>query len=92
MAAITDAVCSHRHACGCMLPDDTEEEILFFGGKDYLPLFCSLTRSVRATKTAFYNSAQRPQMNGCTLVRFDTMTRSNWHYECAKAVLDGTAR
>ena len=37
-----------------MLPDDTEEEILFFGGKDYLPLFCSLTRSAGAVKTAFY--------------------------------------
>jgi hypothetical protein len=75
-----------------MLPDDTEEEILFFGGKDYLQLFCSLTRSARAAKTVFYNSAQRPPVNGCTLVRFDTTTRTNWHYECAKAVLDGTAR
>jgi hypothetical protein len=75
-----------------MLPDDTEEEILFFGGKDYLPLFCSLTRSGGATKTAFYNSAQRPQVNGCTLVRFGTTTRTNWHYECANALLDGDAR
>ncbi len=72
-----------------VLPDDTEEEILFFGGKDYLPLFCSLTRSVKATKAAFYNSAQRPQMDGCKLVRFDTTTRTNWHYECAKAFLNG---
>jgi hypothetical protein len=70
-----------------MLPDDTEEEVLFFGGKDYLPLFCSLTRSVRTTKTAFYNSAQRPQVTDCALVRFDTTTRTNWHYECANAFL-----
>jgi hypothetical protein len=72
-----------------MVPDDTEEEILFFGGKDYLTLFCSLTRSVRAAKTAFYNSAQRPQVTGCALVRFDTTTRTNWHYECAKAFVNG---
>jgi hypothetical protein len=72
-----------------MLPDNTEEDILFFGGKDYLPLFCSLTRSIRAPKTAFYNSAQRPQLTGCSLVRFDTTTRTNWHYECVNAFLDG---
>jgi hypothetical protein len=73
----------------CMLPDDTEKEILFFGGKDYLPLFCSLTRSVRAPKTVFYNAAQQPQVTGCALVRFDTTTRTNWHYECANAFQNG---
>jgi hypothetical protein len=26
-----------------MLPDNSEEDIPFFGGKDYLPLSCSLT-------------------------------------------------
>jgi hypothetical protein len=75
-----------------MLPQDTDEEILFFGGKDYLPLFCSLTSAVRARKTVFYNSAQHPRVTGCALKRFDTTTRSNWQYECANAFLDGTLR
>jgi hypothetical protein len=72
-----------------MLPDETDEEILFFGGKDYLPLFCSLTNAIKTTKTVFYNSAQRPQVSGCTLQRFETTTRTNWQYECANAFLDG---
>jgi hypothetical protein len=71
-----------------MLPDTTAEDILFFGGKDYLPLFCSLTDAVQSKKKAFYNSARLPQADGCTLERFETTTRTNWHYECANAFLD----
>jgi hypothetical protein len=73
----------------CMLPPDADDELLFFGGKDYLPLFCSLTSATRTTKTVFYNSTQRPQVTGCVLKRFATTTRTNWHYECANAFLDG---
>ena len=73
----------------CMLPDDIEDEIVFFGGKDYLQLFCSLTIAVNAKKTVFYNSAQRPHVTGCRLKRFNTKTRTNWHYECANAFIDG---
>jgi hypothetical protein len=72
-----------------MLPADADAEILFFGGKDYLPLFCSLTSGVRIKRTIFYNSAQQPEGTGCTLKRFKTTTRTNWHYECANAFLAG---
>jgi hypothetical protein len=72
------------------LPDNTEDEIIFFGGKDYLPLFCSLTDTIGCTKTVFFNSARVPQHNGCRFRRFETTTRTNWHYECANAFLDGT--
>jgi len=72
-----------------MLPCQTHEPVVFFGGKDYLPLFCALTASIRTTRTAFYNSAKIPQADGCVLQRFDTTTRTNWHYECANAFLDG---
>ena len=44
----------------CMLPKNTDDEIVFFGGKDYLPLFCSLTDTIRGTKIVFYNSAASP--------------------------------
>lgn len=30
----------------CMLPPDTPEQIVFFGGKDYVPLFCKLTQGI----------------------------------------------
>jgi hypothetical protein len=84
-----------RHRAECyndfrMLPNQTDQEIVFFGGKDYLPLFCSLTTAVRTKRTVFYNSAVTPKINGCALERFATAARTNWHYECANAFLDRT--
>ena len=73
----------------CMLPGHVDEPVVFFGGKDYLPLFCELTRSVRSSRIVFYNSAQAPVAPGCSIVRFQTATRTNWHYECVDAVLAG---
>ena len=75
-----------------MLPSDAKNDIVFFGGKDYLPLFCSLTDTIRSRTIAFFNSASIPQFSGCTFRRFQTTTRTNWHYECANAVLDGLIR
>jgi hypothetical protein len=73
----------------CMLPKQPDDEIVFLGGKDYLPLFCALTSSVKAKRTIFYNSSQPPKAGGCTLKLFQTSTRTNWHYECAEALLSG---
>jgi len=75
-----------------MLPAATNEDIHFFGGKDYLPLFCSLTATIRTKKIVFYNSARPPELNGCLPKRFETRTRMNWHYECAIAFLEGNLR
>lgn len=72
-----------------MVPSDTDAPIIFFGGKDYVPLFCDLTQSVRTRRTVFYNSDRAPDAPGCSLVRFKTSTRTNWHYECANAFLAG---
>lgn len=81
---------SERYRDFQMMPEDTREPIVFFGGKDYLPLFALLTSSISGRKTVFYNSAQVPPMPGCVLKRFETRTRTNWHYECANAFVDGT--
>ncbi len=80
---------SDRYMDFQMMPEDTREPIVFFGGKDYLPLFVALTSAVNARKTVFYNSAQVPPVPGCVLKRFETRTRTNWHYECARAFLTG---
>jgi hypothetical protein len=72
-----------------MLPVGTEEEIVFFGGKDYLPLFTRLTAPAGSARTVFYNSATLPYAPNCRLVRFSTTTRTNWHYECADAFARG---
>jgi hypothetical protein len=71
----------------CMLSDDTDEELIFFGGKDYVPLFCTLTSRVKGKRTIFHSAAQAPQAPGCVTVKFETTTRTNWHYECARAFL-----
>ena len=59
------------------------EEIVFFGGKDYRPLFRKTTANHDARKTIFYNSKQLPDSPGCTYVRYNTVQRTNWHYKCA---------
>jgi hypothetical protein len=72
-----------------MLPDQVDQEVVFLGGKDYVPLFCSLTASMQNKKTIFFNSALAPDAPGCTLKKFPTSTRTNWHYECANALIEG---
>lgn len=73
----------------CMLPPGTGEPVLFFGGKDYVPLFCKLTQMFKGARILLYNSSRPPDASGCLAERFLTTTRTNWHYECAKAFLDG---
>jgi hypothetical protein len=66
-----------------MIADD-EDQIVFVGGKDYLPLFCHLTAPLRGAKTVFFNSRRRPDLpHGFTPIPYSTKTRTNWHYECA---------
>lgn len=72
----------------CMLPERVDEAAVFFGGKDYLPLLCSLTTSLRGQKTVYFNSAKTPNVLGWALTKFETNTRTNWHYECAASTLE----
>ncbi|MES9874480.1 MAG: hypothetical protein ABW146_15315 [Candidatus Sedimenticola sp. 6PFRAG7] len=74
----------------CMLPTEADDDLVFFGGKGYLPLFCALTRSYRGHRFVFYNSNIEPDTPGCALVRYPTTTRTNWHYSCAKDFMAGT--
>ena len=73
-----------------MLSGDRIEPVVFLGGKDYVPLFQTVTESIRGTRIIFYNSAEAPDAPGCVRVRFETRTRTNWHYECARALIEGT--
>ena len=79
---------AERYRDLCML-SATDQPVLFFGGKDYVPLFCELTKHVSGPRTVFYNSARPPAAPGCLLHRFDTSTRTNWHYECVRAFVAG---
>jgi len=73
----------------CCLELGDDQPLLFFGGKDYLKLFCCLTHGYRGKRTVFYNSANPPKAPDCALQKFETKRRTNWHYECAQAYLDG---
>lgn len=71
----------------CMLPEHFDDEIVFFGGKDYVPRFSELTERTKSKRTVFYSGRQVAQVPGCTFVKYETATRTNWHYECASAFL-----
>jgi hypothetical protein len=74
----------------CMLPSDAEDDVVFFGSKGYVPLFCSLTNGIKARRTVFYNAAQPPEAFGCILRKFSGAKRdTNWQYDCANDFLDG---
>jgi hypothetical protein len=74
-----------------MLPDEVQEEVVFFGSKEYLPLFCSLTNRIQARRTVFYKAALEPSAPGCILRRFTQGKReTNWQFDCANSFLDGT--
>ncbi len=73
----------------CMLPSVADENLVFFGGREYLGLFSLLTAEYRGTKTVFYNSADQPELVGCKARKFETTARTNWHYQCVNAFLDG---
>ena len=67
-----------------MISPETNKHVLFFGGKDYVPLFCSLTASVRR-RTVFFNADEAPRVP-CRVERYETRTKTNWHYECVNAL------
>lgn len=73
----------------CMLPADTDEPVVFFGGKDYVDFFCSLTEGIKAERYIFHNSWRAPSAPGCQTKKFGTAPQKNWHYECARDFIDG---
>ncbi|HZU51162.1 MAG TPA: hypothetical protein VE968_04725, partial [Sphingomicrobium sp.] len=52
-----------------MLPAGASEPIVFFGGREYVPLFAKLTAAAER-RIVFYNSAIPPQAPGCFVRRF----------------------
>lgn len=80
----------------CHLPASTSEPVVFFGGKDYVPLFCKLTERIKSTRTIFYRVSKRPETAGkpikapgCAMKAFLIEASTNWHYGCVKAFVKG---
>ncbi len=78
-----------RYEDFCMVPPEGDEPVLFFGGKDYLPLFTALTSALRAPRVVYYRSEDKPHIPGCVPVRYSTPRSTNWHYECAETFIAG---
>lgn len=70
------------------LKEVADDDLIFFGGKDYQSLFSELTKNYHGKRFVYYNSAVEPDIMGCETIRYPTATRTNWHYECAKAFLN----
>ena len=81
------------HDCfedGSMLPEKTNDTVLFFGGEAYRNLFLKLTENMKAERVVFYCTEDEPECPGCTTVRFGKGCYTNWQYGCAKKFLAGT--
>lgn len=61
-----------------------DEDLLFFGGKDYLPLLCYLTQCYQGRRIVYY-LGNKPNCDDVKFVPYKTSTRI-WYYECAEKV------
>lgn len=73
----------------CQIDPNIREPVIFFGGTSYVPTFVHLTRSLRSERIIFYNTQARIIASGCSLRRYDTSVRTNWHYLCAVDFAEG---
>jgi hypothetical protein len=73
--------------------DDVNEDVVFFGGKDYVSSFVTLTKNHKGQKIIFYNSKNYPIDLSDDLsykyTKYETKTKTNWHYECVNSYLKG---
>ncbi|MFN8524994.1 MAG: hypothetical protein U0821_18015 [Chloroflexota bacterium] len=63
------------------LPATSCEPTVFFGGTFYRPLFASLTAACVGPRVVVFNSQAAEDLPGLRYVRYETSTRTNWHYE-----------
>ncbi|MYA59569.1 MAG: hypothetical protein F4X40_03280 [Chloroflexi bacterium] len=72
------------------LPPGIDDDIVFFGGRGYIPLFCRLTANVQGARTIFYagNTLSGDVAPGCRLRRYERRF-TNWHYQCARHYVEG---
>ncbi len=70
-----------------------EPDLVFLGGRAYLPLFQHLTGCYGGRRLAFYQATDAttaaPDLPGCATQVFATTQRTNWHYACAEALIEG---
>lgn len=71
------------------MPACADETIYLFSGKDYYGLFTRLIQG-NAKCVVFYKSTkQTPFCGDCRMREYSTKKKTNWHYECVRAFMDG---
>lgn len=78
---------------------DSSEKILFLGGIDYLKMFYNLTKDLPNEKVIFYKNEnihhKFPFLRDeslFNLFKYETNTRTNWHYECANHLMNNNLK
>jgi hypothetical protein len=64
------------------------DQIYFFDGKDYLPLYYRLTRTLVARRVVYFASAHIPKDQEFEYIPYGT-GGTNWHYRCARDFIEG---
>ncbi len=77
------------------LKSDQSEDIVFIGGRDYLPLFYQLTKHLKNRKIVYYfgdlNNLPKPKHNisSFNFRLFSSKNNRKWHYELAQLFSKG---
>ncbi|AMC11912.1 hypothetical protein Lupro_11830 [Lutibacter profundi] len=75
---------------------DPYEKIIFLGGSDYIELFYKLTQDLSNKKIIFYKKKNIHRETSFLksdksykLIKYNTKASTNWHYSCAKELING---
>ena len=69
-----------------MLPSDVQDPLIFIGGRRYLEAFAQASRTYAGPRIAYFNSVDETALPGVEMRRFETSTKTNWHYELVAAL------
>ena len=66
----------------------SNETVYFFGGKDYLSLYYSLTQDIAARKVIYHLQHNLSLCQGYEYIRYRSCRRTNWHYSCVQDFME----
>lgn len=67
------------------------DKLVFIGTKHYIPQFWNLTNELPNPKVIYLRNGVgvQPWIPEEYFVRYETLTRTNWHYELARSIING---
>ena len=76
----------YYHDFNC-LESAIDEDLLFFGGQQYLDLFTRLTQNYNGRRIVYHSTDNMTKSNQIKYVRYPRYF-TNWHYTCAEKVIE----